>query len=135
MIRNNAILRLYIVRSVKKLIIKLKRMNDEEKISDFRLVFCGFIWVMIPGLFIVFGTHYIISTIFIFPVKEAGMIGIVVGLVYWFFSIRVWILWALRKDVSTERLLLVSKRSWILCNESVINAVIEENHLNNKTKK
>jgi len=50
-------------------------------------------------------------------------VGVCVGWVYWEFSIRKWISWALDNEVNPERLLTIGQMSLLLWNKSQIDKV------------
>ncbi|MBN9284150.1 MULTISPECIES: hypothetical protein [unclassified Flavobacterium] len=89
-------------------------MKNIENISTLRLILIGYLWINIPLLLIIFCIAYISSSIFNLTFREGVIVGVVIGWIYWHYSIKFWILWALKSNVKSERLLSVGRSCLLL---------------------
>lgn len=101
-------------------------MDNKKTLSSLKLVFNGYIWVNIPILIIILSIAYFGPTNFSLSFREALIVGIVVGWIYWYFTIQTWVLWALNRDVNPDRLLAVGRLSLLLWNKYTIDKVLEK---------
>lgn len=101
-------------------------MNTSKELSTIELVNKGWLWVNIPSITIIIGIWYCLAAYLEINGKISIIIGGVVGWVYWEFTIKKWIKWALDNDVNPDRLLKIGQFSLLLWNSRQIDKILKE---------
>jgi hypothetical protein len=100
-------------------------MNNKE-ISTSELVTKGYLWVNIPSIAIILTIWFCLVAYLELNSKISAIIGGVVGWIYWEFTIKKWVKWALDNNVEPDRLLKIGQLSLLLWNKSTIDKVLKE---------
>lgn len=95
-------------------------MNKTTKITTSNLILKGYLWVNIPIVILIIGVWYVCRAYFNLSNTLSILIGVCIGWIYWEFSIKKWIKWALDNNVSPERLLKIGQMSLLLWNKNQI---------------
>jgi len=100
-------------------------MTDEKKIPTSGLIAKGYLTVNIPttiiilaiwiGLWKLFDLYYLISL----------MLGTLTGWYYWAYSVRKWIQWAHKNQVSPDRILQMGRLGFLLWRKKTITDALE----------
>jgi hypothetical protein len=98
-------------------------MNNKE-ISTQELITKGYLWVNIPAVVIILIVWFSLSNVFNLNNLISIFIGGATGWVYWEFSIKKWIGWALNNNVDQDRLFKIGRLSLLLSNKRPIEKVI-----------
>lgn len=100
---------------------------NEQKLSLTQLASRGWLWVNIPAIIIIVIVWYFLLTYLMINSRLSILIVVVVGWIYWRFTIKKWIQWALDNNVDPKKILRVGKLSLLLWSSLIIDKVIEEN--------
>jgi hypothetical protein len=100
-------------------------MNNKE-ISTSELVTKGYLWVNIPAIVIILIVWFSLVAYLELNGKISAIIGGAVGWIYWEFTIKKWVKWALDNNVEPDRLLKIGQISLLLWNKSAIDKVLKE---------
>lgn len=100
---------------------------DKNQLSSTLLTIRGWLWVNIPAIIIIVAVWYSLLTYFMINSKLSILIAVIIGWIYWRFTIKKWIQWALDNNVNPMRLLRIGQLSLLLWSSLIIDKVIEEN--------
>lgn len=101
-------------------------INNNKELSTIEIVFKGYLQVNIPITLIILITWYCLVTYLEISGKIGAIIGVVIGWIYWEFTIKKWVKWALDNNVEPDRLLKIGQLSLLLWNKSIIDKVLNE---------
>lgn len=101
-------------------------MNTSKELSTIELVNKGWLWVNIPSIAIIIAIWYCLAAYLEINGKISIIIGGAVGWVYWEFTIKKWIKWALDNNVNPDRLLKIGQFSLLLWNSRQIDKILNE---------
>ncbi|SDG74729.1 hypothetical protein SAMN04488062_1026 [Flavobacterium omnivorum] len=101
-------------------------MNNKE-VSTRELITKGYLWVNIPSVAIILVVWFSLSNVFNLNNLISIFIGGATGWVYWEFSIRKWIEWALNNNVDQDRLFKIGKMSLLLWDRRKIDSILNQN--------
>ena len=102
----------------------MKRNN--KRLITLEIVNKGWLWVNIPSVTIVFIIWYCLAAYLEINGKISAFIGGISGWIYWDFTIKKWIKWALDNNVNPDRLLKIGKFSLLLWNSKQIDKILNE---------
>jgi hypothetical protein len=98
----------------------------KKLLSNYDIWLKGQLTVNLPIIIIMLST----SSLFIsvgFNFRFSIILGVVIGWFYWSFSVKKWIEWAIRNEISEDRLLKIGKRGLLIWNINTIKTVTEKN--------
>lgn len=101
-------------------------MND-RKLSDYDISLRGQLTVNLPVILIILIIGFGLSMYFDIHFKIAMLIGVVLGWIYWSFSVKKWIEWAVENGVDEDRLLKVGKRGLLVWSKNTLETVTRKN--------
>lgn len=101
-------------------------MND-KKLFDYEISLRGQLTVNLPVVFIILITGFGLSMFLDVHFKIAMIIGVVLGWIFWSFSVKKWIQWAIKNDVSEDRLVKIGKRGLLIWNKNTVETVTKYN--------
>ena len=101
-------------------------MSEVKGLSTMELINKGYLWVNIPSIIIILIIWYFLGAFIELNGKISAIIGGTVGWIYWEFTIKKWIKWALYNNVEPDRLLKIGKLSLLLWNGKLIDKVLNE---------
>lgn len=105
----------------------LKHMTNKE-LSNIEIINKGYLWVNIPAIVVIITVWFMLTAYIEVNGKISAIIGGVIGWIYWEFTINRWIRWALRNDVSPDRLFKIGKMSLLLWNRRKIDTIVNQNN-------
>ncbi|MBF4517142.1 hypothetical protein IRZ71_12335 [Flavobacterium sp. ANB] len=98
-----------------------------KKLSDYDIFLRGQLIVNLPVIFIILIIGFGLSMYVDLRFKTAMIIGVVLGWIYWSFSVKKWIQWAVANDVDEERLVRIGKRGLLVWSKSTVETVTKHN--------
>lgn len=98
----------------------------KQKLSTFEIIAKGYLWVNIPITIIILSIWYLLTTNFNIGHSLGAIIGSAIGWIYWEFTIKKWVNWALDNSVNPDRLLRIGQLSLLLWNRKTIDDVINK---------
>jgi hypothetical protein len=101
-------------------------MIKNNELSTFEIAFKGYLWVNIPIILIALLVWYFLLYFFNFSSSISILIGTSIGWIYWEFTIKKWIKWALDNNVEPDRLLKIGQFSLLLWNSRQIDKILKE---------
>lgn len=97
-----------------------------KKISTLEIMTKGFLWVNLPIVIIIITFWYSLSTFLSLNNSLSILVGAVLGWIYWEYSVKKWVRWAVDSNVNPDRLLKIGQISLLLWNRSTIDKVLNE---------
>lgn len=101
-------------------------MNKNNDLSTMELINRGYLLVNIPSIIIILVVWYCLAAYLEINGKISAIIGGTIGWVYWEFTIKKWIKWALDNNVKPDRLLKIGQYSLLLWNSRQIDKILNE---------
>ena len=101
-------------------------MSNSKGLSTIELINRGWLWVNIPSIIIILTVWFCLVAYLELNGKISAIIGGAVGWIYWEFTIKKWVKWALDNNVEPDRLLKIGQLSLLLWNKSTIDKVLNE---------
>jgi len=101
-------------------------MNNSKELSAIEIVNRGWVLVNIPSIIIILLVWYCLAAYLEINGKVSIVIGVAIGWIYWEFTIKKWVKWALDNNVEPNRLLKIGQLSLLLWNKSTIDKVLNE---------
>lgn len=101
-------------------------MNNKKRLSTIEIVNRGWLWVNIPATIIILIVWYCSVAYLEINGKISAIIGGALGWIYWEFTIKKWIKWALDNNVEPDKLLKIGQFSLLLWNSRQIDKIIKE---------
>jgi hypothetical protein len=101
-------------------------MSNSKKLSTIELINRGWLWVNVPSIIIILTVWFCLVAYLELNGKISAIIGGAIGWIYWEFTIKKWIKWALDNNVEPDRLLKIGQLSLLLWNNSTIDKVLNE---------
>jgi hypothetical protein len=101
-------------------------MND-KKLSDYDVSLRGQLTVNLPVILIILIIGFGLSMYFDVHFKIAMLIGVVLGWIYWGFSVKKWIQWAVGNNVDEERLVKIGKKGMLVWSKNTVETVTKYN--------
>ncbi|MES2864450.1 MAG: hypothetical protein V4666_10055 [Bacteroidota bacterium] len=80
-------------------------MNEKTRLSNFKLILIGQLFVNIPVVLIIIGSLVLFNVNFQIEYLVSLILAVAIGWVYWGFAIRLWIKWALVNNFDENKLL------------------------------
>lgn len=103
-------------------------MNN-KKLSDYDISLKGQLTVNLPVILIILVVGFGLSMYLDLHFKVAIFIGVVLGWIYWSFSVKRWIQWAVANNVEEERLVNIGKKGLLVWNKNTVEAVTKKKKL------
>ncbi|TRX29928.1 hypothetical protein FNW25_00065 [Flavobacterium franklandianum] len=100
-------------------------MNNKN-FSDYDISLRGQLFVNLPVTVIII-TAFGLSMFFDVNFKIALLVGMVLGWIYWSFSVKRWIQWATKNDVDIDRLVKIGKRGLLVWSKNTVETVTKHN--------
>ncbi|GAA3758006.1 hypothetical protein [Flavobacterium ginsengiterrae] len=101
-------------------------MNQKKELSSFEIVNKGYLWVNIPSIVIIVAVWFILTAYLEVNGKISAIVGGAIGWIYWEFTIKKWIRWALNNHVNPDRLFKIGKMSLLLWDRRKIDSITRE---------
>lgn len=101
-------------------------MRNNKKLSTIEIVNRGWLLVNIPSTMIIVLAWFCLVAYLELNGKISAIIGGALGWVYWEFTIKKWIKWALDNNVEPDRLLKIGQFSLLLWNSKPIDKVLND---------
>ena len=101
-------------------------IDNNKELSTIEIVNRGWLLVNIPAIIIILAVWFCLVAYVELNGKLSAIIGGAVGWIYWEFTIKKWVRWALDNNVNTDRLLKIGQISLLLWNRSTIDKVLKE---------
>ncbi|TRX23620.1 hypothetical protein [Flavobacterium franklandianum] len=101
-------------------------MNNKN-FSDYDISLRGQLFVNLPVTVIIIITAFGLSMFFDVNFKIALLVGMVLGWIYWSFSVKRWIQWATKNDVDIDRLVKIGKRGLLVWSKNTVETVTKHN--------
>ncbi|TDO84014.1 hypothetical protein EV143_101459 [Flavobacterium chryseum] len=100
---------------------------SDKKLSDYDISLRGQLTVNLPVIFIILVIGFGLIMFFDLHFKIAMIIGVILGWIYWSFSVKNWIEWAVSNNVEEDRLLKIGKRGLLIWSKNTIETVTKNN--------
>jgi hypothetical protein len=101
-------------------------MSNSKELSTIEIVNRGWLLVNIPSIIIILVVWFCLAAYLEINGKISAIIGGVLGWIYWEFTIKKWIKWALDNNVNPDRLLKIGQFSLLLWNSRQIDKILKE---------
>ncbi|MFV8324875.1 hypothetical protein [Flavobacterium sp. ZS1P14] len=101
-------------------------MVNNKEISTQELITKGYLWVNIPSVAIIVLVWFGLTAYLEVNGKISAIIGGVIGWIYWEFTIKKWISWALNHNVNPDRLFKIGKMSLLLWDRRKIDSILNQ---------
>ncbi len=101
-------------------------MNKNKDLSTMELINKGYLLVNIPSIIIILTVWFCLVAYLEVNGKISAIIGGSAGWIYWEFTIKKWVKWALDNNVEPDRLLKIGQSSLLLWNKKTIDKVLNE---------
>lgn len=101
-------------------------MNNSKELSTTEIVNRGWLLVNIPSIIIILVVWFCLAAYLEINGKISAIIGGALGWIYWEFTIKKWIKWALDNNVNPDRLLKIGQFSLLLWNSRQIDKILKE---------
>jgi|LakMenE18May11ns_1017448.scaffolds.fasta_scaffold9683618_2 hypothetical protein len=101
-------------------------MSNSKELSTMEIVNRGWLLVNIPSIIIILVVWFCLAAYLEINGKISAIIGGALGWIYWEFTIKKWIKWALNNDVEPDRLLKIGQFSLLLWNSRQIDKILKE---------
>lgn len=98
-------------------------MNKEK--TTLEIIIKGYLWVNIP-IIIIMITIWLLLLKFSISNNVSILISFAIGWIYWEFTIKKWVKWALENNVEPDRLLKIGQYSLLLWNSRQIDKILKE---------
>jgi hypothetical protein len=98
-----------------------------KKLSDYDISLRGQLMVNLPVTLIILMIGFGLSMYFDLHFKISIIIGVVFGWIYWGFSIKKWIEWAVENGVDEDRLVKIGKRGMLVWSKNTVETVTKHN--------
>jgi hypothetical protein len=98
----------------------------KKELSIFEIIIKGHLWVNLPITILICIAFYIIHEFFKQSFNSSLIGGVVVGWIYWDFSVKRWIKWALTNNVDSEKLYKIGKRNLLIWSRHDIKQVADK---------
>lgn len=103
-------------------------MTNQKTLSNFEILMKGQLTVNLPCLIIIFLSFYGLSIYSNLNPKLSILIGFVLSWIYWSFSVKRWIKWAvIENHIDREKLYKIGKLGLLLWNKNHIDEVVDNN--------
>jgi hypothetical protein len=102
----------------------MANMISSNKITNSQLIVKGYLWVNLPVIAIILIVWFSLSKVLFFSKMISIFTGGASGWIYWEFSIKKWIRWALNNNIDQGRILKIGRLSLLLSSKSTIEKVI-----------
>lgn len=101
-------------------------MNHKQDLSNIEIITKGYLWVNIPSIIIIVVIWFGLTTYLQVNGKISAIIGGTIGWIYWEFTIKKWISWALNNNVDPDRLLKIGKMCLLLWDRRKIDSILDQ---------
>lgn len=101
-------------------------MSKNKDLSTMELINRGYLWVNIPSIIIILTVWFCLIAYLKVNGKISAIIGGAIGWIYWEFTIKKWVKWALENNVEPDRLLKIGQLSLLLWCRKTIDKVLNE---------
>ena len=101
-------------------------MSKSKELSSIDIVNRGWLLVNIPSIIIILVVWFCLAAYLEINGKISAIIGGALGWIYWEFTIKKWIKWALDNNVNPDRLLRIGQFSLLLWNSRQIDKILKE---------
>ena len=101
-------------------------MSNSKELSTIEIVNRGWLLVNIPSIIIILVVWFCLAASLEINGKISAIIGGALGWIYWEFTIKKWIKWALDNNVEPDRLLKIGQFSLLLWNSRQIDKILNE---------
>jgi hypothetical protein len=101
-------------------------MSNSKELSTIEIVNRGWLLVNIPSIIIILVVWFCLAAYLEINGKISAIIGGALGWIYWEFTIKKWIKWALDNNVEPDRLLKIGQFSLLLWNSRQIDKILKE---------
>ena len=101
-------------------------MNNIKEKTTLEIIVKGYLWVNLPITAIIIAIWYCLYTFVNLGSSISILIGTSLGWIYWEFTVKKWVKWALDNNVKPDRLLKIGQLSLLLWNKSTIDKVLSE---------
>lgn len=101
-------------------------MSNSKELSTIEIVNRGWLLVNIPSIIIILVVWFCLAAYLEINGKISAIIGGALGWIYWEFTIKKWIKWALDNNVEPDRLLKIGQFSLLLWNSRQIDKILNE---------
>lgn len=101
-------------------------MSNSKELSTIEIVNRGWLLVNIPSIIIILVVWFCLATFVDLSNGISILIGTSLGWLYWEYSIKKWVRWALDNNVEPERLLKIGQFSLLLWNSRQIDEILNE---------
>lgn len=98
-----------------------------KKLSDYDVSLRGQLTVNLPAISIILVTGFGLSMYVDLHFKIAMLIGLILGWIYWSFSVKRWIQWAVANNVEEERLVNIGKKGLLVWSKNTVEIVTKKN--------
>lgn len=96
-----------------------------NKLNTRTIVYRGYLYVNIPVIVIILLVSYCLISHTEINSKISILIATASGWIYWEYSIKKWVKWALENDVKPERLLKIGQLTLLLWNRKQIDEALK----------
>lgn len=100
---------------------------EDKKLYDRHIALKGQLSVNFPVVVIILFASFGLSILFELNFKIALLIGVVLGWIYWSYSIKRWIRWAIDNKVKEERLVRIGRKGMLIWNKNTVETVVKHN--------
>ncbi len=101
-------------------------MVNNKELSNFDLINRGYLYVNIPSIIIIVFVWFGLTAYLEVNGKISAIIGGVIGWIYWEFTIKKWIIWALNHNIDPDRLFKIGKMSLLLWDRRKIDSILNQ---------
>lgn len=101
-------------------------MSNSKELSTIEIVNRGWLLVNIPSIIIILVVWFYLVAYLEVNGKISAIIGGALGWVYWEFTIKKFIKWALDNNVNPDRLLKIGQLSLLIWNSRQIDKILSE---------
>jgi hypothetical protein len=101
-------------------------MSNSKELSTIEIVNRGWLLVNIPSIILILVVWFCLAAYLEINGKISAIIGGALGWIYWEFTIKKWIKWALDNNVEPDRLLKIGQFSLLLWNSRQIDKILKE---------
>ncbi|WP_343696011.1 hypothetical protein [Flavobacterium sp.] len=100
-----------------------------KKLTDYDISLRGQLTINLPVIFIILTTGFGLSMYADLHFKIAMLIGVALGWIYWSFSVKRWIEWAVANNVEEERLVNIGKKGLLVWSKNTVETVTKHNKI------
>ena|SRR6187402_30032 len=100
---------------------------EDKKLYDHHIALRGQLSVNFPVVVIILFASLGLSVLLDLDFKIALLIGFVLGWIYWSYSIKKWIQWAISNEVKEERLVKIGRKGMLIWSKNTVATVVKHN--------